>query len=134
MLTQTTTAQTTPSNGNGSASHVEMHDAPFSWNVRATSQDGFDEQFTVRAVTPAGFFERIAYVKAQLIERGYTPAPVRSAAPNTTATAGPDADAAPVCAIHKTPMQERTGRNGQKFWSCATKLENGEWCPYRPPK
>jgi hypothetical protein len=40
---------------------------------------------------------------------------------------------APICAIHHQPMVSVTGKKGQ-FWSCHQKLEDGSWCPYKPPK
>lgn len=39
----------------------------------------------------------------------------------------------PNCGVHGTPMTQKTGQYGQ-FWSCGKKLDNGEWCKYRPPK
>ncbi len=39
----------------------------------------------------------------------------------------------PSCAIHKQPMAEMKGPKGT-FWSCHQKLDDGSWCPYRPPK
>ena len=39
----------------------------------------------------------------------------------------------PTCAIHHQPMAEMRGSKG-KFWSCHQKLDDGSWCPYRPPK
>lgn len=116
---------------------IDMHEAPYSWNVSAQDENGFIEMFTVRAVSETGFMERVARVKAQLTERGYKPAPARGAhAANAAQThsAETQTDPAPICAIHKAPMQERTGRNGQKFWSCPQRLDTGEFCPYRPPK
>jgi hypothetical protein len=53
-----------------------------------------------------------------------------SAAPSNGHEAGP----APVCAIHKTPLQKVNRKNGSgSFWSCHTKLDDGSWCPYKPP-
>jgi hypothetical protein len=31
-------------------------------------------------------------------------------------------------------MQKRQGKSGGYFWSCNQKLEDGSWCPYKPPK
>jgi hypothetical protein len=39
----------------------------------------------------------------------------------------------PECAIHHQPMVSVNGKKGQ-FWSCHQKLEDGSWCPYKPPK
>lgn len=125
---------------------IEMHEAPYSWNVSAQDPNGFIEMFTVRAVSENGFRERVARVKAQLIAENYKPAPVRGANASSAAQARAasdakasaettaDADAAPLCGIHGTPMQHRTGKGGQKFWSCPQHFANGEYCNYRPPK
>jgi hypothetical protein len=40
---------------------------------------------------------------------------------------------APICAIHHQPMVRVSGRRGE-FWSCHEKLDDGSYCPYRPPK
>ena len=42
-------------------------------------------------------------------------------------------ESAPICAIHKQPMVKVNGRRGE-FWSCHEKLDDGSYCPYRPPK
>jgi hypothetical protein len=42
-------------------------------------------------------------------------------------------ESAPICAIHKLPMVRVNGRRGE-FWSCHEKLDDGSYCPYRPPK
>jgi hypothetical protein len=39
----------------------------------------------------------------------------------------------PTCAIHSKPMVSVNGKKGQ-FWSCHEKLDDGSWCPYKPPK
>jgi hypothetical protein len=39
----------------------------------------------------------------------------------------------PLCPIHKKPMALRMGQYGA-FFSCSTKLDDGTWCNYRPPK
>jgi len=120
---------------------IEMHDAPYSWNVTVQDpQSGFVEMFTVRAVSFEGFTSRVETMKARLMERNYKPAPTRDARASAAQAQTHDAEtqaeseAAPLCGIHGTPMQERTGRNGQKFWSCPQKFANGNYCNYRPPK
>src|SRR5947209_11330750 len=50
---------------------------------------------------------------------------------NGNGHAAPPAEQAPLCGFHNTPMEKRQGRNGT-FWSCPQKLQNGEWCSYRP--
>lgn len=122
--TQTPAQLNTQTNG---APVVEMHDAPYSWTLTAIDEGGFSEMFTVRAVTEKGFFERIARTKTQLIAQNYKPAPTRS----TTASTHTTNEQAPMCGIHKEPMQRKQGKNGS-FWACQHKLDNGEYCPYRP--
>jgi hypothetical protein len=39
----------------------------------------------------------------------------------------------PICAMHTQPMVRMNGRRGE-FWSCHEKLDDGSYCPYRPPK
>jgi hypothetical protein len=39
----------------------------------------------------------------------------------------------PSCARHKLPMVRMNGKRGE-FWSCHEKLDDGSYCPYRPPK
>jgi hypothetical protein len=39
----------------------------------------------------------------------------------------------PTCAIHQQLMTLVNGKRGE-FWSCHEKLEDGSWCPYKPPK
>ncbi len=63
----------------------------------------------------------------------------RSAAPATRSetvhheVSAPAPEEPPICAIHKLPMALMSGREGQ-FWSCHEKLQDGSWCPYKPPK
>jgi hypothetical protein len=42
------------------------------------------------------------------------------------------AERAPDCAIHHQPMTWMNKNGG--FWSCHKRLDDGSWCPYRPPK
>lgn len=39
----------------------------------------------------------------------------------------------PVCAFHKKPMTKVIGQYGE-FWTCRNKMDDGTWCPYKPPK
>lgn len=107
-----------------------MTEAPYSWNCTAIDENGFNEMFTVRAVTAEGFYARVAQAKSNLLDLGYKPAPTRgtaASAPTPTGTGEP----APVCAIHKTPMQKRQ-KDGRTWYSCPQKLDTGEFCPYKP--
>jgi hypothetical protein len=38
-----------------------------------------------------------------------------------------------MCAIHHSPMKWMVTGNGS-FWSCHKKLDDGSYCPYKPPK
>ena len=107
---------------------VEMNEAPYSWNATALDTNGWLEQFTVRAVSERGFLQRVGQLKAQLNAQGYKPA----SRYNHSAGAREN-EPAPVCAIHNKPMHQRQGKNGS-FWSCAEKLGDGTYCPYKPPK
>src|SRR5215213_6835453 len=64
-------------------------------------------------------------------------AEINAAAPSTPPTAYhhdlAPAEHVPMCAIHHQPMVQVQGATGA-FWSCHQKLEDGSWCPYRPPK
>jgi len=109
----------------------DFPEMPYSWNVRVTGPEGFDEQFTVRAVNEKPFMDRVAQLKRDLTERGYKATATRAPQAGNAAPA-PAEETAPLCAIHNVPMKKRTGRNGQAFWSCAEKLSDGQWCQYRP--
>ena len=39
----------------------------------------------------------------------------------------------PTCAIHNKAMVSVNGKKGP-FWSCHEKLQDGSWCPYKPPR
>lgn len=108
---------------------IEMHEAPYSCNCTAIGAEGFSEMFTVRAISPEGFYARVAQLKSNLLDLGYKPSPVRGASASTPA-AGTD-EQAPVCGIHGKPMQKRQGHNGS-FWSCPEKFANGAYCNYKP--
>ncbi len=107
---------------------VTMTEAPYSWNCTAIDPNGFSEMFTVRAVSAEGFYARVAQMKSNLLDLGYKPAPTRG----TAASASPSTnEPAPICAIHGTPMQKRQ-KDGRSWYSCPQKLDNGEYCPYKP--
>jgi len=141
---ETTTQQTNPNGATGAQTqqpqNINIHTAPaprdfpempYSANVRAVDADGFEWQFTARAVNEKPFMERIEHLRDELKKRGYKPVTGRAASVSTSANE-PQAESAPLCAIHNAPMQKRQGRGGQSFWSCPKKLDNGDWCPYRP--
>jgi hypothetical protein len=39
--------------------------------------------------------------------------------------------AIPICPTHNKELVQRKGQYGM-FWACPTKLENGNWCKFRP--
>lgn len=106
-------------------------EAPLSWNVRAISVEGFEEQFTVRGQTIEGFFKRVQTTKQALLDLEYKPVS-RSNGHSAAAESAP-AEQAPMCAIHNKPMSKVQGAKGS-FWSCHEKLTDGTYCPYKPPK
>lgn len=111
----------------------DFPEMPYSANVRATDVNGFEWQFTARAVNESPFAERIARLQKYLLANNFKPTPSRGGATTTVNTASESPiEPAPLCAIHKEPMAKRQGKNGQSFWSCPKKLDNGDWCPYRP--
>lgn len=113
---------------------IELTEAPFSWNVTAEAEDGWNEMFTVRALDSGEFIKRVEGVKKYLASKGYKPASrgKPQAAPVVNAPAM-NGEEAPVCPYHKEPMTKRQGKNGM-FWSCHHKIEGtDQWCQYKPP-
>ncbi len=39
----------------------------------------------------------------------------------------------PRCPVHNQLLKKRNGQFGS-FWSCGTRLDDGTWCSYKPPK
>lgn len=105
----------------------EMSEAPFSWNTYAIAQDGFEEQWTVRSADSKDFIGKVQGLKKYLNEHQYQPSTRRGKVQEPAQVAGE----APVCAIHKTPLEKRNGKNGT-FWSCPKRLDDGSYCPYKP--
>jgi hypothetical protein len=96
--------------------------------ITYVDRDGFSHVLTVYAPSANEALRRGRLaVKALLGMESKPPASVATAPSN-----GHEAGPAPVCAIHKTPMQKVQGKKGS-FWSCHTKLDDGSWCPYKPP-
>jgi hypothetical protein len=90
--------------------------------------DGFGHVLTVYAPTANEAIKRGRQAVKAL--RGMESKP-QAAAPIATAPLNGHETTAPMCAIHKTPMQKVQGKKGS-FWSCHTKLDDGSWCPYKP--
>jgi len=139
---ETTTQQTNPNGATGAQTqqpqNINIHTAPaprdfpempYSANVRAVDADGFEWQFTARAVNEKPFMERIEHLRDELKRRGYKPAGTR--ATGSAPTGAPADEPAPLCVIHNTPMKKRS-KDGRSWWSCTEKLADGQWCQYRP--
>jgi len=73
----------------------------------------------------------------RLASLGFTPTPVFDAASLPVAeTENKEANQEtepPICPTHNKAMVQRSGQYG-KFWSCPTRLPDGNYCKYRPPK
>lgn len=136
--TATESAAANGSNGQNTASPAQPQamqtviqgEASFSWNSLARDENDWEEQFTVRAATGAELIHRVNALKAHLIKSGYKPITRRNNPPRGEANT-PESEPAPLCAIHKTPMQKRS-KDGRSWWSCVEKLDDGQWCQYRP--
>lgn len=114
-----------------------LAESPYSWNVFAQDKDGWGEQFTVRSMDSKSFVHSVEGIKKYLVDHGYTPAPrgKGSAGTASAASAEGQGETVPECGYGHGPMTKRQKKDGSGyFWSCNTKLPNGEWCQYRPPK
>jgi len=97
-----------------------MTEAPYSWNARVIGAEGWEEQYTVRAISADGFAKRVAALKVELIGLGYHPAPSKgngssasASAPASEAQAQPaQPDKVRLCPKHGTPLEKREGKNG----------------------
>ena len=81
--------------------------------------DGFPVQTTIDGADA----DRVRSLVQRLQQIGAVPPPV----------VAPTPPAAPAterrCPIHGTPLRERSGRGGGRFWSCPVK-DGGEWCKH----
>lgn len=106
--------------------------SPATLSIEFVDAEGWPMTLTLTAPSGLAVIDAAAVAKKKLIAVGAKP---KAQAP--TPAAGPAADqageAAPICAIHKTPMTKVNGKKGA-FWSCHEKLEDGSFCPYRPTK
>lgn len=106
---------------------------PATLSIEFVDVDGWPMTLTLTAASGLAVIDAAAVAKKKLIAVGakpkiFTPAPAAGAA-----AADQAGEAAPICAIHKTPMTKVNGKKGA-FWSCHEKLEDGSFCPYRPTK
>jgi hypothetical protein len=108
-------------------------EASFSWNALTSDADGWEEQWTVRGATGDEIIKRVNALKSHLIKNGYKPITRRAASANAARGEAntPESEPVPLCAIHKVPMQKRS-KDGRSWWSCNEKLDDGQWCQYRP--
>jgi len=120
---------------NGTATIPE---APVSWTARYTSPEGFDCMLTLRGTEVKAVMGQAKAAVEAMVKAGCKPQasrPPASASSNGNGNGeGRAEDTPPICAIHHTPMQKRQSKSGGYFWSCNQKLEDGSWCPYKPPK
>ncbi len=148
-VTPSTQAGNTPSTRGQALPALEAQDVPgvvrglppsppATVEIEYISARGFACRLTVVAVTGSAALDAARGAEKKLVELGARPRPEPRpvALPSSSAPAAAAAppEAIPQCAIHHTPMAKRTGRNGQSFWSCPQHLDDGSWCPYRPPK
>ena len=103
--------------------------------VEYEDEGGFTHTLTLHAATAN---EAVSRMRAALkVLKGMGARPAQKAVGTISLSKiGQKAEAtddqtAPVCAIHKTPMQKVQGKKGS-FWSCHVKLDDGSWCPYKP--
>lgn len=106
----------------------DFPESPYSWNLHAEASDGWDEQFTIRASDSETFIKKIEGIKHYLSSKGYKPAQRGGRAQANAVT---NIEAVPNCAVHKVPMVKRS-KDGRSWWSCTEKLDDGQWCQYRP--
>lgn len=118
---------------------VELKEAPYSWNVYARDAEGWSEQFTIREIDSKAFIDKIAGIKEYFRAHSYTPeerGKGKASAPAASPTGGTapavEGEVIPNCAIHHKPLVKRS-KDNKSWWSCNTKLDDGTWCPYRPP-
>jgi len=100
--------------------------------IEYVSAQGYPCRLTLHAPSGVAALEQGGAAMAKLVaQKAQAPAPAPAVV--VSAPAGPAAEIgeAPTCAIHKTPMEKRQGKNGS-FWSCPKKLDDGSWCPYKP--
>ena len=128
-------SQVTTNGATQPAAPASFSEAPASVNVFATSPAGFTYQLTMRAARVADVLSQAAQLEAWLTSHNWTPGKATGKAVPGDAANSVQSEAAPVCAIHGKPMTRRTTKDGTRsFWSCSERLNDGSYCPYRPPK
>jgi len=108
--------------------------AETSATIKTVSPGGFCVELTLSDSETKSLMIRLAGALDWLTKHGYTPAGHNHQAASNGNGNGKAEEPAPVCAIHKTPMSKRESKGGGHFWSCSHKLDDGSWCPYKPPK
>lgn len=127
MATNTPPTPTTPT--------ATYSEAPASATAKVISPNGYEWLVTMRSTRVSDLLTEAGQLEAWLGEHGWHPAPTgraSTASSNGNGQTSTD-EAAPVCAIHGKPMTRRS-KDARTWWSCAEKLPDGQWCPYRPPK
>ncbi|MBM4448988.1 MAG: hypothetical protein FJ015_07115 [Chloroflexi bacterium] len=110
-------------------------EALVSWSVKYWTPSGYDAQLTIRVGATAEDLKSVMGLAETALramgERGCKPQIGKG---KVESAEGNHEEAPPLCGFHKTPMVKRQSKQGGFFWSCPQKLDNGEWCSYRPPK
>lgn len=106
---------------------------PATLTIEFVSVHGFHCELTLHAPSGVAVLTQGEAAMKKLIEQK-AKAPAAESRAAAGALAGESSET-PVCAIHHTPMEKRQKKDGTgSFWSCARKLDDGSWCPYKPPK
>jgi hypothetical protein len=103
---------------------------------RITLSVSGDHAVSVSGDDPVAVNDGLAWARGiylKLKERAEPSLPTSSTTPPVDHHDHTPPEPAPMCAIHHRPMVQVQGSKGT-FWSCHAKLEDGSWCPYRPPK
>ena len=124
MGSQVTTNGATPA-----VAPANFTEAPASATVEAFDASGRRWLLTTRAATTSELLTRLPVLAGWLDDHGWQ---ARATSKTSQGDALPGENP-PLCAIHKTPMQRRS-KEGRSWWSCSHKLDDGTYCPYRPPK
>ena len=97
-----------------------MNEAPFSWNTRYLTANGWTCQLTIRSDTGADLFDKVEKAVAWLTEKGCTPA---EGYRTTSASSNGNGSTPPMCPTHGTPMKASKHGGG---WYCPTKVADDD--------
>lgn len=114
-----------------------LPESPASLNIKFWA-DGYGIMLTMRHNDVSVLMGRFQLMLERIKKAGYknkwdetSPVSARPVSNPSTGTTTPQT--IPNCPYHNKPMTYKTGQYGN-FWSCGTKLADGTWCKYRPPK